>query len=106
MDAMLALLPEDEVPGSLFLGLFLERLPVEMRDHLVAKKFVNKKVHRLTAETRLQDLLTLENVIFISTLEIRLTIAVLPAASRETPGPTGGGGTKQSSRRRFSYLPS
>ena len=41
MDAMLALLPEDEVPGSLFLGLFLERLPVEMRDHLVAKKFEN-----------------------------------------------------------------
>ena len=39
MDAMLALLPEDEVPGSLFLGLFLERLPVEMRDHLVARKF-------------------------------------------------------------------
>ena len=28
MDAMLALLPEDEVPGSLFLGLFLERLPI------------------------------------------------------------------------------
>ena len=27
MDAMLALLPDDEVPGSLFLGLFLERLP-------------------------------------------------------------------------------
>ena len=41
MDAMLALLPEDEVPGSLFLGLFLERLPVEMRDHLVAKDFKN-----------------------------------------------------------------
>jgi len=36
MDAMLALLLEDEAPGSLFLGLFLERLPVEMRDHLVA----------------------------------------------------------------------
>ena len=28
MDAMLELLPEDEVPGSLFLGLFLKRLPV------------------------------------------------------------------------------
>ena len=35
MDIMLALLPEDKVPGSLF----LERLPVEMRDHLVAKDF-------------------------------------------------------------------
>lgn len=39
MDAMLALLPENEAPGSLFLGLFLERLPVEMRDHLVSKEF-------------------------------------------------------------------
>ena len=37
MDAMLALMPDDEAPGSLFLGLFLERLPVEMRDHLVSK---------------------------------------------------------------------
>jgi len=34
MDAMLALLLADEAPGSLFLGLFLERLPVKMRDHL------------------------------------------------------------------------
>ena len=41
MDAMLALLPEDEAPGSLFLGLFLERLPVEMRNHLVSKEFKN-----------------------------------------------------------------
>ena len=31
MDAMLALLPDDEVPGRLFLGLSLERLPVEMQ---------------------------------------------------------------------------
>ena len=37
MDAMLALLPEDEKPGCLFQGLFLERLPVEMRDHLVSR---------------------------------------------------------------------
>ena len=40
-DAVLALLPEDEVPGSLFLSLFLERLPAEIRDHLVAKYFKN-----------------------------------------------------------------
>ena len=39
MDAMVALLSEDEVPGSLFLSLFLERLPIKMRDHLVANKF-------------------------------------------------------------------
>ena len=36
-----ALLPEDEVPGSLFLGLFFERLPVEIRDQLVAREFKN-----------------------------------------------------------------
>ena len=41
MDDMLALLHDGEVPGSLFLGLFLERLPVQMRDHLVAKDFKN-----------------------------------------------------------------
>ena len=40
-DAVLALLPEDEIPGSLFLSLFLKRLPAEMRDHLVAKDFKN-----------------------------------------------------------------
>ena len=50
MDAMLALLPEDEVPGSLFLGLFLERLPVEMRDHLVAKDFKNPSEMALHAD--------------------------------------------------------
>ena len=50
MDAMLALLPEDEVPGSLFLGLFLERLPVEMRDHLVAKEFKNPSEMALYAD--------------------------------------------------------
>ena len=50
MDSMLALLPEDEVPGSLFLGLFLERLPVEMRDHLVAKDFKNPSEMALHAD--------------------------------------------------------
>ena len=54
MDAMLALLPEDEVPGSLFLGLFLERLPVEMRDHLVAGDFKNPSEMALHAD-RLWD---------------------------------------------------
>ena len=49
MDAMLALLPEDEVPGSLFLGLLLER-PVEMRDHLVAKDFKNPSEMALHAD--------------------------------------------------------
>ena len=54
MDAMLALLPEDEVPGSLFLGLFLERLPVEMRDYLVTGEFKNPSEMALHAD-RLWD---------------------------------------------------
>ena len=39
--SMLALLPEDKKPGCLFKGLFLERLPVKMRDHLVSREFKN-----------------------------------------------------------------
>ena len=38
MDAMLALLPEDKKPGCLFQGLFRERLPVKMREHLVSRE--------------------------------------------------------------------
>ena len=41
MDAMLALLLVDEAPGSLF----LERLPVEMRDHLVATSPAHALTH-------------------------------------------------------------
>jgi hypothetical protein len=37
MDAMLALLPEDEEPNRLFLTLFLCHLPADMRDHLAAQ---------------------------------------------------------------------
>ena len=54
MDTMLALLPEDEAQGSLFLGLFLERLPLKMRDHLVAKEFKNPSEMVLHADM-LQD---------------------------------------------------
>ena len=36
MDAMLALLPEDESPGVLFKAVFLARLPGDMRDHVQA----------------------------------------------------------------------
>ena len=58
----------------------------------------------LLAETRLQALVIQGNVTFTNGLDPQQTTAVLPAASRETPGPTGGGGTKQSSRREFSHL--
>ena len=51
MDAMLALLLEDEKPGCLFQGLFLERLPVEMRDHLVSREFKNPSEMALYANS-------------------------------------------------------
>jgi hypothetical protein len=37
MDQMLALLPSGEVPGRIFLALFLRRLPADMRDQLAAQ---------------------------------------------------------------------
>ena len=51
MDAMLVLLPEDEKPGCLFQGLFLERLHVEMRDHLVSREFKNPSEMALYADS-------------------------------------------------------
>ena len=46
----LALLPEDEKPGCLFQGLFLERLPVKMRDHLVSREFKHPSEMALYAD--------------------------------------------------------
>ena len=51
MDAILALLPEDEKPGCLFQGLFLERLLVKMRDHLVSREFKNPREMVLYADS-------------------------------------------------------
>ena len=39
MDSMLSLLQQDEPAGSLFLGIFLRRLPQDMRDHLSTRQF-------------------------------------------------------------------
>ena len=39
MDSMLSLLPQDEPAGSLFLGLYMRRLPQDMRDHLATHQF-------------------------------------------------------------------
>lgn len=39
MDSMLALLPPEEKPGDLFLGLFLRRLPLHLREQLGANKY-------------------------------------------------------------------
>ena len=51
MDTMLALLSEDKKPGCLFQGLFLERLPVEMRDQLVSRDFKNPSEMELYADS-------------------------------------------------------
>ena len=48
---MLALLLEDDTPGSLFLGLFLERLPFEIRDHLVSREFKTPREMALYADS-------------------------------------------------------
>jgi hypothetical protein len=99
MDAMLALLPEDEVPGSLFLGLFLERLPVEMRDHLVAKDFKNPSEMALHAD-KLWDARRAQSV----DSSLLAAASTSPARARgrdrsdgspvrrsQTPGPSGAG---------------
>ena len=39
MDSMLSLLPQEEPVGSLFLGLYMRRLPQDMRDHLATRQF-------------------------------------------------------------------
>ena len=44
MDAMVALLPEGEATGLIFQGLFLERLPQDMRDHLTTKEFTSVRL--------------------------------------------------------------
>ena len=118
MDAMLALLPEDEKPGCLFQGLFLERLPVKMRDHLVSREFKHPsemalyvvehrtvEAHHQTTVVKPQVHQTL-SVISTNVLVLQPTIVALLAVSRETPEPMGGGKIKQPSRRQLSCIPS
>jgi hypothetical protein len=50
MASMLALLPEGEPAGLLFQGLFLRRLPAEMREHLAAKIFASPREMALHAD--------------------------------------------------------
>jgi len=98
MDAMLALLPEDEVPGSLFLGLFLERLPVEMRDHLVAGEFKNPNELALHADKlwdarRVQQADTLLAAAAFSpssATRARGRGSSSPVQRSQTPGPVSG----------------
>ena len=93
---MLALLLEDEAPGSLFLGLFLERLPVEMRDHLVA----TSPAHALTRDggdsspvrwSQTPGPSASGDHYFYKHFGISDNNYQHPATSRETPEPMGGG---------------
>ena len=95
---MLALLPEDEVPGSLFLVLFLERLPVEMRDHLVAKDFKNPSKMALHADklwdarrAQAVDPLLAAASTSPSRARGRERSSVSPVRQSQTPGPAGAG---------------
>jgi hypothetical protein len=98
MDAMLALLPDDEVPGSLFLGLFLERLPVEMRDHLVASEFKNPSEMALHADklwdarrTQSSDPLLAAAATSPSRARTRERGSTSPSRRTQTPGPSTSG---------------
>ena len=50
LDAMMALLPPGEPPGILFQALFMQRLPVDMRDHLVAANLENPREMAILAD--------------------------------------------------------
>ena len=98
MDAMLALMPDDEVPGSLFLGLFLERLPVEMRDHLVSKEFKNPSEMALHADklwdarrTQTSDPLLAAAATSPSRSRTRDRVSSSPTRRVQTPGPAAPG---------------
>ena len=94
MDAMLALLPDDEVPGSLFLRLFLERLPIKMRDHLVANEFKTPSEMALHADklwdarrTQTSDPLLAAAATSPSRARARERGSTSPSRRAQTPGP-------------------
>ena len=49
MDKMLILLPEDEKPGFFFRGLFLDRLPADIRAHLLSEAISDPRWKALCA---------------------------------------------------------
>jgi len=95
MDAMLALLPDNEVPGKIFLGLFLERLPTEMREHLVTQDFKNPNDMALHAD-KLWDARKVNQDSFSASATItspalnrdRDRRSSSPACHSQTPGPS------------------
>ena len=50
LDTMMSLLPPGEPPGILFQALFLQRLPTDMRDHLVAANLQTPREMAITAD--------------------------------------------------------
>ena len=50
LDDMLALLPPKEQPGDLFLGMFLRRLPADMRDQLGSQEFASPEAMAALAD--------------------------------------------------------
>ena len=50
MDKMLVLLPEDEKPGFFFRGLFLDRLPADIRAHLLSESIKDPRGMALRAD--------------------------------------------------------
>ena len=71
--------------------------------HQLMLKLMTRVAVLLPAGVRLQGLLLLKSVIFISVLVPQPTTAKGPAASRETTEPTGGRGTKWYSCRQVPY---
>ena len=50
MDKMLMLLPEDEKPGFFFRGLFMDRLPTDIRSHLLTESINDPRRMALRAD--------------------------------------------------------
>lgn len=50
MDKMLMLLPEDEKPGFFFRGLFMDRLPADVRSHLLTESISDPRRMALRAD--------------------------------------------------------
>ena len=50
LDSMMALLPADEPAGKIFQALFLQRLPADMRDHLVAADIATPREMAVVAD--------------------------------------------------------
>ena len=71
MDKMLVLLPEDEKPGFLFLGLFMDCLPADICSHLLTESIADPR----RMATRADELWSIYIYIFLRNV---YPTAVLP----------------------------